>query len=53
VRKKNIDDESSQSNGSLDYVLKDMTSKLRVINGAVMFPGTYPLADKNEIERLN
>ena len=33
VRKKNIGDEASQSNGSLDYVLKSMTSSLRVING--------------------
>ena len=51
-RKKNIDDELSQSNGSLGYVLKDMTSKLRVINGAVMFPGTYPLADKSRLKDL-
>jgi protein involved in polysaccharide export with SLBB domain len=52
VRKKNIDDVSSQSNGSLSYVLKDMTSKLRVINGAVMFPGTYPIADKARLKDL-
>ncbi|MDC0983431.1 SLBB domain-containing protein, partial [Amylibacter sp.] len=52
VRKKNIDDRSSQSNGSPDYVLKSMISKLRVINGAVMFPGTYPLADKTRLKDL-
>ena len=52
VRKKNIDYVSSQSNGSLNYVLKDMTSKLRVINGAVMFPGTYPIADKARLKDL-
>jgi protein involved in polysaccharide export with SLBB domain len=42
----------SQLNGSLDYVLKSMISKLRVINGAVMFPGTYPLADKTRMKDL-
>jgi protein involved in polysaccharide export with SLBB domain len=52
VRKKNIDDESSQSNGSLNYVLKSMISKLRVINGAVIFPGTYPLADQTRLKDL-
>jgi protein involved in polysaccharide export with SLBB domain len=52
VRKKNIDDKSSQSNGLSDYVLKSMISKLRVINGAVMFPGTYPLADKTRLKDL-
>ena len=29
-----------------------MTSKLRVINGAVMFPGTYPIADKARLKDL-
>jgi len=29
-----------------------MISKLRVINGAVMFPGTYPLADKTRLKDL-
>ncbi|EAU52246.1 polysaccharide biosynthesis/export protein [alpha proteobacterium HTCC2255] len=52
VRKKNIVDVLSQPNGSLNYVLKDMTSKLRVINGAVMFPGTYPIADKARLKDL-
>ncbi|MDA9355472.1 SLBB domain-containing protein, partial [Amylibacter sp.] len=52
VRNKNIDDELSQPNGSLDYVLKSMISKLRVINGAVMFPGTYPLADRARLKDL-
>ena len=51
-RKKNINDESSQSVGSPDYVLKSMISKLRVINGAVLFPGTYPLADKTRLKDL-
>ena len=27
-----------------------MASKLRVINGAVMFPGTYPLADRTRLK---
>ena len=29
-----------------------MTSKLRVINGAVMFPGAYPVADKTRLKDL-
>ena len=29
-----------------------MASKLRVINGAVMFPGTYPLADRSRLKDL-
>jgi len=52
VRNKNIDDGLSQSNSFLDYVSKSMTSKLRVINGAVMFPGTYPLADRTSLKDL-
>ena len=52
VRKKNINNESIQSNGSLGYVLKSMISKLRVINGAVIYPGTYPLADKTRLKDL-
>jgi protein involved in polysaccharide export with SLBB domain len=52
VGKKNIDDKSRQLNGSPDYVLKSMISKLRVINGAVLFPGSYPLADKTRLKDL-
>ena len=52
VINKDIDDGLSQSNSSLDYVSKSMISKLRVINGAVMFPGTYPLADKTRLKDL-
>ena len=52
LSKKNIDDVSSQSNGFQNYVLKDMASKLRVINGAVMFPGTYPIANKARLKDL-
>ena len=29
-----------------EYVLKSMASNLRFVSGAVMFPGTYPLADR-------
>ncbi|MDA9269688.1 SLBB domain-containing protein [Amylibacter sp.] len=47
-----IDDGSRQPNSSLEYVKKLMTSKLRVINGAVIFPGTYPLADRTKLKDL-
>ena len=29
-----------------------MTSKLRFVSGAVMFPGTYPLADRVRLNDL-
>ena len=29
-----------------------MDSKLRVISGAVMFPGSYPLADRTRLKDL-
>ena len=46
----NIDDELNQSNNFLDYIPKFMASKLRIINGAVLFPGAYPLADKTRLK---
>jgi protein involved in polysaccharide export with SLBB domain len=52
TRNKNMDYEFRQSNGSLDYASRYMASKLRVINGAVMFPGTYPLADRSRLKDL-
>ena len=52
TRNRNMDYEFRQSNGSLDYVSRYMASKLRVINGAVMFPGTYPLADRSRLKDL-
>jgi protein involved in polysaccharide export with SLBB domain len=49
----NIDDELKQSNNKFfDYVLKSMDSKLRFISGAVIFPGTYPLADRVRLKDL-
>ena len=52
ISNKNIDGGLSQSNSILDYVSESMVSKLRVINGAVMFPGTYPLADRTRLKDL-
>jgi hypothetical protein len=52
VMNKDKDYRLSQSNSFLDYVSKSMISKLRVINGAVMFPGTYPLADRTRLKDL-
>jgi protein involved in polysaccharide export with SLBB domain len=52
VKNEDIDYRLSQSNSFLDYVSKSMISKLRVINGAVMFPGTYPLADRTRLKDL-
>ncbi|MDB4009187.1 SLBB domain-containing protein [Amylibacter sp.] len=52
VDNKNTDDELSQSNNSLDHISKSMTSNLRVVNGAVMYPGTYPLADRTNLKDL-
>jgi protein involved in polysaccharide export with SLBB domain len=52
TKNKNIDNGLSQPNSSLEYVAKSMASKLRVINGAVMFPGAYPIADKARLKDL-
>jgi len=52
IRNEDIDDGFSQLNSSLEYVSESMASKLRVINGAVMFPGTYPLADRTRLKDL-
>jgi protein involved in polysaccharide export with SLBB domain len=50
---KNIDTELRQSNNNIsDYVLKSMISKLRYVSGAVIFPGTYPLADRVRLRDL-
>jgi len=49
----NIDTELRQSNNNIsDYVLKSMTSKLRYVSGAAIFPGTYPLADRVRLRDL-
>jgi protein involved in polysaccharide export with SLBB domain len=49
----NIDDELILSkNNFSDYIFKSMTSKLRFVSGAVMFPGTYPLADRIRLNDL-
>ncbi|MDA9313382.1 SLBB domain-containing protein [Amylibacter sp.] len=49
----NIDTELRQSNNNIsDYVLKSMISKLRYISGAVIFPGTYPIADRVRLRDL-
>ncbi|MBT4203507.1 MAG: hypothetical protein HOE17_02885, partial [Rhodobiaceae bacterium] len=49
----NIDTELRQSNNNIsDYVLKSMISKLRYVSGSVIFPGTYPLADRVRLRDL-
>jgi protein involved in polysaccharide export with SLBB domain len=49
----NIDAELKQSNNSLsDYVLRSMETNLRYISGSVMFPGTYPVANKIKLKDL-
>jgi len=49
----NIDGELMLSkNNFSEYVLNYMASKLRFVSGAVMFPGTYPLADRVRLNDL-
>ena len=49
----NIDTELRQSNNNIsDYVLESMISKLRYVSGEVIFPGTYPLADRVKLRDL-
>ena len=57
--KNNFEDKSieiaelTQSNDiNSSYIFHDMDSKLRVISGAVMFPGSYPLADRTRLKDL-
>ena len=49
----NIDSKLMLSNNNFsEYVFEYMTSKLRFVSGAVMFPGTYPLADRVRLNDL-
>jgi len=49
----NIDGELLLSNDNFsEYVLKYMESKRRFVSGAVMFPGTYPLAERVRLNDL-
>ena len=53
IENEDIDAELIQSDNNIsDYVLKSMASNLRFISGAVMFPGTYPLADRVRLKDL-
>jgi len=53
MENENIDGELLLSNNNFpDYVLKYMNSKLRFVSGAIMFPGTYPLADRVKLNDL-
>jgi len=53
VENKSIADELTDlDNNFPDYVLKSMASNLRFVSGAVMFPGTYPLADRIRLKDL-
>ena len=53
MENENIDGELLLSNNNFpDYVLKYMNSKLRFVSGAIMFPGTYPLADRVSLNDL-
>ncbi|MDC1283333.1 SLBB domain-containing protein [Amylibacter sp.] len=53
IGNEDIDAELRQSNNDVfDYVLKSMSSNLRFISGAIMFPGSYPLADKVRLKDL-
>ena len=53
IGNENIDGELPLSNNNFpDYVLKYMNSKLRFVSGAIMFPGTYPLADRVRLNDL-
>jgi len=40
------------NNNFSEYINKSMSSKLRFISGAVLFPGTYPLADRVRLNDL-
>ena len=49
----NIDAELRESNNDIfNYVIKSMNSNLRFVSGAIMFPGSYPLADRASLKDL-
>ena len=53
IGNEDIDAELIQSNNDIfNYVLKSMSSNLRFISGSVMFPGTYPVANKIKLKDL-
>jgi protein involved in polysaccharide export with SLBB domain len=53
IKNGNTDTELRQSkNGVSAYVLQSMSSNLRFISGAIMFPGSYPIADKIRLKDL-
>ena len=49
----NVDDELMLTkNNFSEHLLKFMNSKLRFVSGAVLFPGTYPLANRVRLNDL-
>jgi len=53
LENEDIDAELIQIDNNIsDYVLKSMASNLRYISGSVMFPGTYPVANKIKLKDL-
>jgi protein involved in polysaccharide export with SLBB domain len=53
IENEDIDAGLRQSNNNIfNYVLKSMSSNLRFISGSVMFPGSYPLADRVRLKDL-
>jgi protein involved in polysaccharide export with SLBB domain len=51
LENEDIDAELRQSDNNIsEYVLKSMESNLRYISGSVMFPGTYPVANKIKLK---
>ena len=53
LKNEDIASELRQSDNNIsDYVLKSMESNLRYISGSVMFPGTYPVANKIRLKDL-
>ncbi|MDA9287295.1 SLBB domain-containing protein [Amylibacter sp.] len=50
--KSTADELTDLDNDFPEYVLKSMASNLRFVSGAVMFPGTYPLADRVRLKDL-
>ena len=53
IKDKNKDSDQIKSNNRIsEYITKSMESNLRFISGSVMFPGTYPVADKIKLKDL-
>jgi protein involved in polysaccharide export with SLBB domain len=53
IKNKNkVSGQRNSNNSDFEYITKSMESNLRFISGSVLFPGTYPVANKIKLKDL-